>query len=68
MQYGINPLSIVAVRNEPCNTSEMVTQLLYGEVFKIIDNRKKWVKIRIAFDNYEGWIDVKQFQRFQKII
>jgi hypothetical protein len=66
MQYGINPLSIVAVRNEPCDTSEMVTQLLYGEVFKIIDNKKKWVKIRIAFDNYEGWIDIKQLQDISK--
>lgn len=67
MQYGINPLSIVAVRNEPCDTSEMVTQLLYGEVFKIIDYRKKWVKIRNAFDNYEGWIDAKQFKEISKI-
>ena len=66
MHYGINPLSIVAVRNEPCNTSEMVTQLLYGEVFKIIDNRKKWVKIRIYFDNYECLIDIKQFQDIYK--
>ena len=66
MQFGINPLSIVAVRNEPCDTSEMVTQLLYGEVFKIIDYRKKWVKIRIAFDDYEGWIDTKQFQEISK--
>lgn len=60
MQYGINPHSLIAVRNEPCDTSEMVTQLLYGEVFKIIDTRKKWLKIRNAFDNYEGWIDRKQ--------
>ena len=45
MQYGINPLSIVAVRNEPWDTSEMVTQLLYGEVFKIIDNRKSGLKL-----------------------
>ena len=27
---------------------------------------KSGSKIRIAFDNYEGWIDVKQFQEISK--
>lgn len=60
MQYGLCSLSIVPVRLEPTDTSEMVTQLLYGDCFKIIDERKKWYKIRIAFDQYEGWVDKKQ--------
>lgn len=60
MQYGICELSIVPVRSEASDISEMVTQLLYGDHFKIIEERKKWVKIRIAFDLYEGWIDKKQ--------
>lgn len=60
MQYGICELSIVPVRSEASDLSEMVTQLLYGDHFKIIEERKKWVKIRIAFDLYEGWIDKKQ--------
>lgn len=60
MQYGICELSIVPVRSEASDPSEMVTQLLYGDHFKIIEERKKWVKIRIAFDHYEGWIDKKQ--------
>lgn len=49
------------MRREASDTSEMVTQLLYGEFFKIIESRKNWSKIRNAFDNYEGWIDNKQF-------
>lgn len=60
MQYGICELSIVPVRSEANDASEMVTQLLYGDHFKIIEERKKWVRIRIAFDHYEGWIDKKQ--------
>ena len=70
MQYGINPLSIVAVSIEACDTSELVSQLFYGDSFKIIDNRKNWVKIRIAFDKYEGWIyqTIPIFQKnFMKI-
>lgn len=60
MKYGLCHLSIVPVRLEASNASEMVTQLLYGEHFKIIEQRKSWSKIRIAYDNYEGWIDNKQ--------
>ncbi|WP_136480872.1 C40 family peptidase [Cognatitamlana onchidii] len=61
MQYGICNLSIVPLRNEPADTSELVSQVLYGEIFKVIEHRKNWSRIRLAFDNYEGWLDNKQF-------
>lgn len=61
MQYGICNLSIVPLRSEPQDTSEMVSQVLYGEHFKVLEQRKKWSKIRLAFDKYEGWIDNKQY-------
>lgn len=61
MQYGICNLSIVPLRNEPTDTSELVSQVLYGEIFKVLEQRKKWSKIRLAFDTYEGWIDNKQY-------
>lgn len=61
MQYGISNLSIVPLRIEPADTSELVSQVLYGDIFKITEQRKSWSKIRLAFDKYEGWIDNKQF-------
>lgn len=61
MQYGICNLGIVPIRLEPNDTSEMVTQALYGDFFKVLEQRKKWSRIRFAFDNYEGWIDNKQY-------
>lgn len=62
MQYGICHLSIVPVRVAPDDTSEMVSQLLYGDLFKIKEQRKYWVRIKIAFDGQEGWINKKQLQ------
>lgn len=56
MQYGICPISIVPVRAITEEAGEMVTQLLYGEHFKILESRKHWSKIRVAFDKQEGWI------------
>lgn len=61
MQYGICNLNIVPLRLEPADTSEMVSQVLYGDTFKVLEQRKKWSRIRIAFDKYEGWIDNKQY-------
>mgnify|MGYP000981532326 CR=1 FL=1 len=63
MQYGICNLSIIPVRIEQNDASEMVTQLLFGEHFKVLEAQKKWSKIRNAFDNYEGWIDNKQYEQ-----
>ncbi len=56
MQYGICHLSVVPVRSIADDTGEMASQLLYGEHFKILEERKSWSKIRMAFDQYEGWV------------
>jgi cell wall-associated NlpC family hydrolase len=60
MQYGICHLSIVPIRAIADNVSEMVTQLLYGDHFKVLEHRKHWSKIRIAFDAAEGWVSNSQ--------
>ncbi len=56
MQYGICPLSLVPVRITADLNSEMTTQLLYGEHFKVLESRKHFSKIRKAFDKDEGWV------------
>lgn len=66
MQYGICDLSIVPLRLEASDTSEMVSQLLYGDYFKVLEKRKTWSRIRLAFDNYEGWIDNKQYHEISE--
>ena len=66
MQYGICQLGIVPIRIEADDTSEMITQVLYGETFKILKQQKKWSKIRIDFDQYEGWIDNKQYAEIEE--
>ncbi len=58
--YGICNLSIVPCRKEPSDTSEMVTQLLFGDHFKILETQGSWYHIKIAYDGYECWIDKKQ--------
>lgn len=60
MQYAICNLGIVPLRSEPSHTAEMVSQILYGEIFKVLEERGKWSRIRTSFDALEAWIDNKQ--------
>ncbi len=59
--YGICHLSTVPVRATPSDTAEMVTQLLIGDTFEVLESKGVWQLIRITFDGYEGWIDNKQY-------
>ena len=36
--------------------SEVTSQILYGEKFKILSKNKSWIKIKSFFDNYVGYI------------
>lgn len=60
MERGIANISIIPVRKEASDRSEMVTQLLYGETYTIESKTEKWVEIKVDHDDYIGWIDLKQ--------
>lgn len=60
--FGICNLAIVSLRAEASDKSEQVSQLLFGEHFKIIELTAKWAQVELAYDGYIGWIDSKQFQ------
>ena len=40
----------------PSKTSEVTSQIIYGEKFKILSKNKSWIKIKTFFDNYKGFI------------
>ncbi|RZL40376.1 MAG: SH3 domain-containing protein, partial [Pedobacter sp.] len=60
--FGICELANIPLRFEPNDRSEIVSQVLFGECFETIENGKNWVKIKLHDDQYEGWIDSKQFR------
>jgi len=64
--FGICNLSMIPIYLEPSHKSEMVSQLLFGEHFEIVEKINNWVKIKIVFDAYNGWIEEKQFQPISK--
>lgn len=54
------------MRFEASDRSEIVTQILFGEHFEIIEQDRQWSKVKLQFDDYEGWIDSKQYQLISK--
>ena len=60
MQFGISILSVIPIRELPSDKSEMTTQLIFGEHYNILEQRKKWSRIKIAHDKYTGWISNNQ--------
>jgi len=66
MQFGISILSLIPIRELPSDKSEMTTQLIFGEHYKILERRKKWSRIKIAHDKYTGWISNNQIYLIDK--
>jgi gamma-D-glutamyl-L-lysine dipeptidyl-peptidase len=69
MKYpAVCKLSLVPVRAEATDKAEMVTQLLFGELVEVLSVKKLWANIRCEWDGYEGWADVRQFQRITNTV
>ncbi len=50
-------------RSTPSDASEMVNQLLFGELVELLDQQKQWRRVRSFVDGYEGWVDAKMLER-----
>jgi hypothetical protein len=68
LEYGVSRLSLIPVRAETSHKVEQVTQLLFGDHYEVIDRNAdgSWLKIKVNFDQYEGWIDEKQHHAISK--
>jgi gamma-D-glutamyl-L-lysine dipeptidyl-peptidase len=65
MQFGICVLSLVPLRKEPSGSSEMVSQLLFGELYTVLEINGDWIKIKTQYDHYECWLSEKQHTAIQ---
>ena len=56
-----NNLAILNIYKKKNLKSKVVTQLLYGDTFKILKKFRYWLKIKSDIDNYKGYILNKKF-------
>ena len=61
-----NTYPIINLYKKRSLNSEVVTQMIYGDSFRIINKKNKWFRIKILEDNYKGFIKEKKFFKFIK--
>jgi len=66
MKYGVSSISVIPMRHEPSERSEMVSQLLLGECLTILEEQGSWSYVENAYDGYKGWIDSKTYTPVSK--
>ena len=53
------------IYKNPSKRSEVTSQIIHGEKFKILAKNKNWIKIKTLFDNYKGFIkNSKYIEKF----
>lgn len=62
MSFGIADLSITPMRRERSERSEMVSQMLFGEVYEVLEVDEKWLYIRLLHDDSRGWVEKKIYR------
>ena len=60
--YGFCNIAFIPIRVAASHRAEMVTQLLFGEVYRIVDYQQTtgWAEIVTQYDDYKGFIDINQ--------
>ena len=57
----INNFPLINIYEKPKQYSKLSSQMLYGEKFKILENKGHWLKIKTNYDKYTGYIRKKKF-------
>jgi len=53
----------VPLRSAPTHRAEMLSQILFGEKYQILDHAGHWMKVETLFDKFTGWIDTNHLQQ-----
>ena len=59
MKYNFLNIPFCNIHAQPSTKSEISSQILYGEKFRILNKKKNWIRIQTSFDRYKGFIKLK---------
>ena len=51
--------SVVPVRTEPREGAEQSTQMIFGELCTVLEQKPRWDRVKLNLDEQEGWVDEK---------
>ncbi len=66
IKYFTNNFVVINLYKKASVKSEVVTQMIYGDSFSVSRRSKKWLKIKIKEDGYNGYIKNKKFPNLFK--
>jgi gamma-D-glutamyl-L-lysine dipeptidyl-peptidase len=55
LNFAVCHIAMMPLRREARHGSEMVSQVLFGELFEVFESKEHWHKLRCDYDGYEGW-------------
>ena len=65
-RFFTNNYFLINLYKKNSSKSEVVTQMIYGESFKILNRYTEWLKIKIKEDGYVGYVKKKKFTSYLK--
>ena len=65
-KFFTNTYPVINLYKKSSVKSEIVTQMIYGDSFRIIKKTYKWLKIKIKEDNYIGFVHNKYYKTYIK--
>jgi hypothetical protein len=68
MIHAFCNVALAPIRAENSDKSEMISQILFGEGLEILEIKADWSYIKCVYDNYEGWVDSKQYKITKNLV
>jgi gamma-D-glutamyl-L-lysine dipeptidyl-peptidase len=50
------------LRSGPTHKSEMLSQILFGEKYTVLDSCGTWLRIKDEFDGFSGWVETEHIE------
>lgn len=66
MAFVICIVPAAPLRKEDAHRSEMISQVLFGELAEVLEETKSFIKIRFVYDGYEGWCQSNQLATIEE--
>lgn len=61
IEFGICPLCVIPIRISPSHRSELISQMLFGEMAEILESKgNHWLRIICESDGFIGWVEKDQ--------
>jgi gamma-D-glutamyl-L-lysine dipeptidyl-peptidase len=60
MAFFVSIVPVCPIRAEAAHRSEQISQLLFGEVCELLESAKDFLRVRVLYDQYEGWCQASQ--------